>query len=204
MVSVIGREAAIEAKASAFSLKSLGTCSSFQTGKMLKCCFTWETYFTIRGSRDSNSSLTCSTTNCESLWIISLTEDRAAASSGLARMASYSDSLLEALNPSRIACSILSPDGDFNCKPMPARVCLNAPSILRVHQSKLSGRVFDWGSSAMKSTSTCAFFQSLDLYWIPYSLSSIAQRAILPDKSGLCIVLLRGRSVNTTMGCAWK
>ena len=49
MVSVIGREAATEAKASAFSLESLGTCSSFQTGKLLKRCFTRETYFTIRG-----------------------------------------------------------------------------------------------------------------------------------------------------------
>ena len=63
MVSVIGREAATEANASAFSLKSLGTCFSFQTGKLLKCCFTRETYFAIRGSRDSNSSLTCRTTN---------------------------------------------------------------------------------------------------------------------------------------------
>ena len=56
----------------------------------------------------------------------------------------------------------------------------------------------------MKSASTCPFFESLGLYWMPYSLSSIAQRAILPNKSGLFIVLRRGRSVNTTMGCAWK
>ena len=111
-------------------------------------------------------------------------------------MASYSDSLLEALNLNRIACSILSPDGDLNCKPMPA------PSMLSVHQSELSGRVSDWGSSAMKSISTCPFFKSLSLYWMPYSLSSIAQRAILPDKLGLCMVLWRGRSVSTTVGCA--
>ena len=62
---------------------------------------------------------------------------------------------------SRIACSILSPDGDFNCKPIPAPVCLDAPSMLSVHQSKLSGRVSDWGSSAMKSTSTCLFLKAL-------------------------------------------
>ena len=49
----------------------------------------------------------------------------------------------------------------------------------------------------MKSTSTCPFFESLGLYWMSYSLSSIAQRAILLDKLGLCIVLRRGRSVNT-------
>ena len=36
----------------------------------------------------------------------------------------------------------------------------------------------------MKSTSTCLFFYSLGLYWMPYSLNSIDQRAILPNKSG--------------------
>ena len=56
----------------------------------------------------------------------------------------------------------------------------------------------------MKSTSTCPFFEILGLYRMSYSLSSIAQQAILPDKSGLCMVLRRGRSVSTTMGCAWK
>ena len=130
MVLVIGREAATEANASAFSLESLGTCSSFQTEKLFKRCFTRETYFSIRGFRDSNSSLTCPTTNWESLRIKSLSADRAAASSSPARMASYSDSLLEAWNPSQIACSILSPDGVLNCKPMPAPDCLDAPSIL--------------------------------------------------------------------------
>ena len=67
MISVIGREAATEANASAFSLESLGTSSSFQTGKLFKRCLTRETYFVIKGSRDSNSSLTCPTTNWESL-----------------------------------------------------------------------------------------------------------------------------------------
>ena len=133
MVSVIGREAATEANASAFSLESLGTCSSFQTEKLFKRCFTRETYFAIRGSRDSNSSLTCSTTNWESLRLKSLSAERVAASSSPTRMASYSDSLLEALNSSRIACSILSLNGVLNCKPMPTPNCLDAPLILRVH-----------------------------------------------------------------------
>ena len=65
MVLVIGREAAMEANASAFSLESLGMCSSFQTRKLFKRCFTRETYFAIRGSQDSNSRLTCPTTNWE-------------------------------------------------------------------------------------------------------------------------------------------
>ena len=119
---MIGREAATEAKVSAFSLEFLGMFSSFHAGKLLKRCFTRETYFSIRGSRDSNSSLTCPTTNWESLFTRSLSADKAATSSSPARMASYSDSLLEALNPSRMACSILSLDGDFNCKPTPAPV----------------------------------------------------------------------------------
>ena len=73
----------------------------------------------------------------------SLSADRVAASSSSARVALYSDSLLEALNPRQIACSILSPDGDLNCKPIPAPVCLDAPSMLSIHQSELSGRASD-------------------------------------------------------------
>ena len=140
---MISREAATEAKASVFSLEFLGMCFSFHVGKLVKCCFTRETYFPIRGSRDSNSLLTCPTTNYESLLTRSLPADKTVASSSPAKMASYSDSLLEALNPSWMACSILSPDGDFNCKPMLTMVCLDAPSMFSVHQSKLSGRVSD-------------------------------------------------------------
>ena len=77
------------------------------------------------------------TTNWESLRIISLSAEIAATNSIPARMASYYDSLFEALKPSRIACSILSPSGDFNCRPMQAPVCRDAPSTLRVHQFEL-------------------------------------------------------------------
>ena len=121
-VSVIGSKAATAAKASAFSLQSLVTCSSFQDENPSKCCFTKDTYFSIRGSRDSYSSFTCPTTNYESLRIISFSEDTVAASLISASMASYSNSLLEALKPKWIACSITSPAGDLSCKPMPAPV----------------------------------------------------------------------------------
>ena len=130
---MIGREAATKAKASAFSLEFLGMCSNFHVEKLLKCCFIRETYFVIRGSRDSNSSLTCPTTNWESFLTRSLPVDKAATGSSPARMTSYLDSLLKALNLSRMACSISSPDGDFNCKPTPAPVCLDASSIFSVH-----------------------------------------------------------------------
>ena len=84
---------------------------------------------------------TCPTTNWESLRIMSLSVDNAVASSIPAKMASYSNSLFEALKPNRIACSILSPLEDFSCRPMPALVCQDGASTLRVHQFKLSGHV---------------------------------------------------------------
>ena len=69
IVSFIGKDAATEAKASALSLLSLRTCSSFQVVRVLNFCLTREAYFAIRGSLDSNSALTCPMTNCESLRI---------------------------------------------------------------------------------------------------------------------------------------
>ena len=71
-VPVIGREAAMAAKASAFSLQSLVMCLSFQDEKLPKHCLTKDTYFAIWESRDSYSSFTWPTTNLESLRITSL------------------------------------------------------------------------------------------------------------------------------------
>ena len=118
-----GQNAAMAAKASAFSLLSLGMCSSFHAEKLAKRCLTRGTYFIIQGSRDSYSAFTCPNTNWKSLLIISLSTDIATANSIPTRMALYSDSLFEALKPRRIACSILSPPEDFNCKPMLASIC---------------------------------------------------------------------------------
>ena len=120
--SVIGSEAAMMAMTFAFSLQSLVMCLSFQAEKLSKHCLTKDTYFSIRGSRDLDSSFTCPTTNCESLQIRSLSADILTASLIPASMASYSNSLLEALKPKRIACSILSLTRDLSCKPMPAPV----------------------------------------------------------------------------------
>ena len=184
-VSVIGNEAATTAKASAFSLQSRGTCSSFQVERIFNFCLTREAYFDIRGSLDSNFALTCPITSCESLFIERLSAPMASASSSPAIMASYSNSLLVALKPNRTTYSILSPVEEVNCKPMPAPVYLEAPSTLSVHQPVSPGRVSNCGISIMKSAKTCPFFESLGLYWIPYSLNSIAQRTILPDISGL-------------------
>ena len=163
-VSVIGREAATATKASAFSLQSLVMCSSFQAEKLPKRCLTRDTYFSIRESRDSYSSFTWPTTNRESLRIISLSAAMVAVSSIPARMASYSDSLLEALKPKWIACSIFSPVGDSSYRPMSTPVCRDAPSILRVHQLKLLWLILAWGISTIKSAITCPFLANLSLY----------------------------------------
>ena len=99
MVSVIGKDATTTAKASARSLLSLGICSSFQVVRVLNFCLIREAYFSIQGSLDSNSALTCPTTSCESLRIKRWSAPTTRASSNPIIMASYSDSLLEALKP---------------------------------------------------------------------------------------------------------
>ena len=63
IASLNGREAAIAAKASTLSLRSLGTCSSLQVERVLSFYLAKEAYFVILGSLDSNSVLTCPTTS---------------------------------------------------------------------------------------------------------------------------------------------
>ena len=163
-VSIIGSEAATAAKAFAFSLQSLVMCSSFQVEKLSKRCLTKDTYFSIQGSRDSYSSFTYPTTNYESLRIRSLSADTITASSIPISMTSYPDSLLEALKPKRIACSILSLARDLSCKPMSAPIFRDAQSTLRIHQFKLPWLAQDWGIYARKSAITYPFLASLGLY----------------------------------------
>ena len=170
--------------------------------RILNFCLTREAYFTIRGSLDSNSALTCPTTSCESLRIKRLLAPTSRARSSPAIMASYSDSLLEVLKPRQTACSILSPVGEVNCRPIPAPDCLEALSTQRIYQPFLFEQVLGCGIYARKSAKTCPFLESLGLYWMPYSLSSIAHRAILLDRSGLWIVPRSGRLVSTTTGWA--
>ena len=163
IVSLTGKEAATAAKASALSLESLGTCSSFQAERVLNLYLTREVYFAIRGSLDSNYALTCPTTSCESLRIKRLLAPTASASSSPTIMAPYSDSL-EALKPKQTACSILSPVGEINCRLILAPDCLEAPSTQRVHHPFSFGQVLGCGISTRKSAKTCPFFESLGLY----------------------------------------
>ena len=173
-VSLIGNEAAMAAKALTLSLQSRGTCPSFSAERVFNFCLTRDVYFAIRGSLDSNSALTCLITSCESLRNERLSTLMASASSSPTIMASYFGSLLVALKPNRTSCLILSPIGEVNYRPMPAPVCLEAPSTLSAHQPVSSGQVSSCGISSMKSAKTCSFFESLSLYWMPYSLNSIS------------------------------
>ena len=183
MVSFIDKDTTTTARASTRSLLSLGICSSFQVVRVLNFCLAKEAYFAIWGSRDSNSALTLPTTSCESLRIQRLLAPTASASSSPTIMASYSDSVLEALKPKQTACSILSPVREVNSKQIRAPDYLEAPLTQRIHQPFSFGQVLGCGISARKSAKTCPFFESLGLYWMPYSLSSVAHWAILPDRS---------------------
>ena len=120
------------------------------------------------------------------------------------RIALYSASLFDARKSNHLTCCILSPIGALSCKPIPSPVFLEAPSTLRIHQSALSKSPSCWGIFAKKSVNICPFIAKQGLYWIPNSVSSIAHRAILHDKSGICMVLRRGRLVNMTIECVWK
>ena len=84
-------------------------------------------------------------------------EDTDVARSILARIASYSVSLLDVGKSSRMACSIISPVGALSCKPTPAPVCREASSTLRIHQPELSGSTSYWGISTKKSSNICPF-----------------------------------------------
>ena len=116
------------------------------------------------------------------------------------RIVSYSTSFLDVGKSNRIACFILSPVWALSCKPTPTPVYREAPSTLRIHQLELPEFASCWGISAKNS----AFIAKQGLYVILYSLCSIVHQAILLDKSGLCMVLRKGRFVSTTIGCAWK
>ena len=131
-------------------------------------------------------------------------EDTEIAKSIPVKIASYFVSLLDAGTPNCMACSILSPVRALSVKPTPAHVFQEAPSTLRIHQSVLPGSTHCCRISARKSATICPFNAKRGLCWILKSLSSIAYRAILLDKSGLCIVLCTRRLVITMIRCAWK
>ena len=154
---MVGRDAATVAKAFAFSFEPLGICSSFQATELSSRILTRHTYLVMRWSRVSYSLFTCPTTNRESLCMMIFSKDMKISRSILARIASYSASLLDVGNSNRIAYSILSRIGALSCKPTPTPVCRKAPSTLRIHQSALLGSRSCWRIVAKKFTNTCPF-----------------------------------------------
>ena len=91
-------------------------------------------------------------------------EDTKVARSILARIASYSFSLLDVGKSTRIAYSILSPVGALSYKPTPTLVFREALSTLRIHQPTLPGSASCWGIFAKKSANICSFNATRGLY----------------------------------------
>lgn len=148
----------------------------------------------MRLSLASYSPWMCLTMSWESLRISSWEAEKASARHSLDMIASYSTSLLNVGNPSRMACSNYSLIGVCRRRPTSDPDARDAPSTLRIHHPSLHGSVSceDWGVSAIKSAITWLFMDNLGWYLIPYSLKSIAHLSILPDRSSLCKILLRG------------
>ena len=69
----------------------------------------------------------------ESLYISNLVADKVRARSNPSSIASYLASLLEAGNPSRIACSICSSIGDCKRRPISDPKTLDAQSTWSIH-----------------------------------------------------------------------
>ncbi|KAL6329199.1 hypothetical protein AAG906_014808 [Vitis piasezkii] len=116
--------------------------------------------------------------------ILSLETDSASARSNSNRMVSYSASLFDSGNPSRMACFSCSPVGDCSSSPTLDPDDRETPSTCKVHYSTLS-------SSPSRAAITCHFMDKLDRYSIPYSLNSMAHCSILLDRSSLCRILRR-------------
>ena len=164
-------------------------------------------YWDIRSSLASYFPWICPTTSWESLQISSLDAESASVRFNPDMMASYSVSLLDAENSSRMACSNCSLVDDHKKRPTPDPEDRQAPLTYRVYHPSLPGFLCQegcWGTSAMKSTMTCHLIDNLDWYSISYSLNSMAHFSILPNRSGLCKMLMKGWLVSTTIGSAWK
>ena len=184
--------AAIPTKASTCTFSVRGILLMAYLLNLSKMSHTLERYWAMRPFLASFSPWICPITSWESLHISSLDANRARARFNPDRMTSYSTSLLESGNPSRIAYSSCSLVGDCKRRPTPDPETRDAPSTWRIHHpSSLGLTSWDdfWGISAMKSTMTCPFMANLGWYLISYSLNSMTRFGILSDMSGLCKIL---------------
>ena len=148
------------------------TCTFYMWGILLIAhSFSWfrapltlVKYWVMRPSLALYSLWICPTMSWESLQILILEAERASARFSLDRMASYSVSLLDVGNPSRMACSSCSPIGDRRRGPILNPEVQEALSTKRIHHPSLPGSLSwegCWGISAIKSTMTCPFMDNL-------------------------------------------
>ena len=168
---------------------------------------TFKRYRAMHSSLASYSPWIYPITSWESLYISNLVVDRVRAKSNPTSIAFYSALLLEIGNPSRTTCSNYSSVGDCKRRPIPDPETRDALLTWRIHHPFLRDLAsWDdfWGISVIKSVMTCPFMASLGWYLIMYSLNYMAHLSILPDRSGLCKILLSGWLVSTITWWAWK
>lgn len=151
-------------KASAKVFSPLEILTSSKHSNYRDKSFTSSRYASIRSSLASYSPWNWLVTSWESLCAFIALIPMPKASLMPARRASYSDSLLEALNPSRNDCSITSPVGEVNCILTPEPCRFHDPSIWRCHCLLwLASFRSVAKNSIIKSAKTCAF--RLVLVW---------------------------------------
>ena len=111
-------------------------------------------------------------------------------------IASYSVLLLDMRKLRRTNYSICSLVREDSMSPTLALDVLKALFTCRIHHwPVVSIRIHFWGNSAIKSVRYCIFKDNRGLYYMSYSLNSIAHFIIHPDKYSLCKVTLSGRFV---------
>ncbi|GJS53339.1 hypothetical protein Tco_0626701 [Tanacetum coccineum] len=125
--------------------------------------------------------------------------------------ASYSASLLVASNLNPMAYVNSTPSGFVNISPAPKPSIQDEPSVNKVHgSSNSSGSAMSSsgdsssGRSTIKSANICPLIDVLSLYWMSYPSSLNFHFSILLLISNFDNNCFIGRSVITTIVCAWK
>ena len=205
--SFIGRVATIPTKESTCTFSMSGILLMTHLLNLSKLACTFERYRAMHSSLASYFPWICPMTSWESLHIFNLAIDKVRARLNTTRIISYSASLLEVGNPSRIVCFSYSLVDDCKRRPIPDPETLDAPSKWSIHHPFLRESVsWDgfWGTLAIKLDMTYPFTASLGWYSISYSLSSMAHLSILLDRFGLWKMLLSGCFMSMITWWAWK
>lgn len=122
------RVVAIPVRASTYMFSMRGILLMVYLLNLSKLARTFQRYRAMRSSLASYFPRICLMTSWESLHISNLAADKVRARFNPTRIASYSTSLLEAGNLSRITCSNCSSVGDCKKRLIPAPEIWDAPS----------------------------------------------------------------------------